>query len=80
MDKKLEPKIGETFTLDGRRDREESIRLFNVIQDHYNPGHDLNLALKIWNPRSKLSYHTAVISKYNELRQQPNNNTNYELL
>lgn len=57
----------EVFTMEGRHDRQESIRLFNVIQDHYNPEHDMQLALKIWNPRSKLSYHTAVMKKYNEL-------------
>lgn len=62
----------ETFSLEGRRDREESIHLFNVIQDYYNPEHDLHLALKIWNPRSKLSYHTAVMKTYRELLNNGN--------
>lgn len=64
----------ETFSLEGRRDREESIHLFNVIQDHYNPEHDLHLALKIWNPRSKLSYHTAVMNRYRELLRDKESN------
>ena len=59
----------EMFTLEGRTDREESIRLFNVIMDNYNPQHDMHLALKIWNPYSKVSYHRAVMSKYEALRK-----------
>lgn len=58
----------EAFTLEGRRSREESVRLFNVIMEEYNPQHDLHLALKLWNPYSKVSYHRAVIKKYNELK------------
>lgn len=57
----------EMFTLEGRFDRNESIKLFNVIMDNYNPQHDMQLALKIWNPYSKVSYHRAVMNKYNEL-------------
>lgn len=57
------------FTLEGRRNREESVRLFNVIMSEYNPGHDFHLALKIWNPYSKVSYHRAVMEKYRELRE-----------
>lgn len=60
----------ETFSLQGRFDRDESIRLFNVIQTEYNPEHDLHLALKIWNPYSKVGYHRAVMRKYEELMQQ----------
>lgn len=60
----------EEFTLEGRLDRQESIRLFNVIMDNYNPEHDLQFALKIWNPYSKVSYHRAVMTKYKELKNK----------
>lgn len=59
----------EEFSLEGRKDREESVRLFNVIQDEYNPDHDFHLALKIWNPYAKVSYHRAVMRKFSELRR-----------
>lgn len=62
----------EMFTLDGRYDRKESIRLFNVIMDNYNPEHDMQFALKLWNPYSKVSYHRAVMRKYNELARSRN--------
>ena len=58
----------EIFSLDSRIDREESIKMFNIIMDNYNPEHDKQLALKIWNPYAKVSYHRAVMAKYNELK------------
>lgn len=60
----------QTFSLESRTDRQESIRIFNVIMDEYNPEHDMQLALKIWNPYSKVSYHRAVMKKYKELKTQ----------
>lgn len=59
----------QVYSLQGRFDRKESIRLFNTIMDEYNPRHDMHLALKIWNPYSKVSYHRAVEKKYIELKK-----------
>lgn len=59
----------DKYTLEDRLDKDKSIEMFNVIQDEYNPGHDIQFALKIQNPYCKVSYHRAVINKYNELMQ-----------
>lgn len=59
----------DKYTLEDRLDKDKSIEIFNVIQDEYNPDHDIQLALKIQNPYCKVSYHRAVIDKYNELMQ-----------
>ena len=60
----------EEFSLDSRNDREQSIEIFNIIMDNYNPQHDMQYALKIWNPYAKVSYHRAVMRKYNELKKE----------
>ena len=59
------------YTLENRNDRELSIEMFNIIMDNYNPQHDKHLAMKIWNPYAKLSYHRAVMNKYEELKSTP---------
>lgn len=58
----------ERYTLDDRTDREKSIEIFNIIQNHYNPDHDLHYALKIWNSKAPISYHRSVMAEYNKLR------------
>lgn len=58
----------ELYSLDCRTDRNKSIEIFNVIMENYNPQHDMQYALKIWNPYAKVSYHRAVMKKYNELK------------
>lgn len=57
----------ERYTLDDRKDRDKSIEIFNIIQNHYNPEHDMHYALKIWNSRAPISYHRAVMDKYREM-------------
>lgn len=60
--------IGEPrYALDDRTDRDKSIEIFNIIQNHYNPDHDLHFALKIWNSKAPVSYHRAVMDEYNRL-------------
>lgn len=58
------------YKLSDRTSRRKSIEIFHVIMQHKNPTYDIHLAAKIWNPRSKLSYHTAIEKKYNELIKQ----------
>lgn len=58
------------YKLSDRTNRRKSIEIFHVIMQHKNPEYDIHLACKIWNPRSKLSYHTAIEKKYNELIKQ----------
>lgn len=60
--------VGESrYTLGDRTDRNKSIEIFNIIQDHYNPDHDLHFALKIWNSKAPVSYHLAVMSEYKRI-------------
>lgn len=58
------------YKLSDRTNRRKSIEIFHVIMQNKNPAYDIHLAAKIWNPRSKLSYHTAIEKKYNELIKQ----------
>lgn len=58
----------EAYTLEDRKNRIKSIEIFNVIQDHYNPTHDLHLALKVWNSRAPISYHENVIKQMNNFK------------
>lgn len=58
----------EKYRLNDRYDREKSIEMFNLIQDHYNPQHDFHWALKLWNSGAPLSYHRKVMDKYNEIK------------
>lgn len=60
----------EKYTLNDRFNRVKSKEIFYLIMDNKNPKYDLHLACKIWNPRSKLSYHKAIEDKYNELINQ----------
>lgn len=55
----------DAYTLEDRKSRIKSIEIFNVIQDHYNPTHDLHLALKIWNSKAPIKYHYDVLNHYN---------------
>ena len=57
----------EKYSLGDRTDAAKSIEIWNVIQDHYNPDHDMQLALKIWNPRAPLSYHREIMAEYGRL-------------
>lgn len=58
------------YSMNDRFNKQKSIEMFNIMQNHYNKNKDFHYALKIWNPRSKLSYHTAIEKKYNELIKQ----------
>lgn len=54
----------DAYGLGDRYDRERSIEMFNVIQRHYNPQLDKQLALKIWNGKAPLAYHRDIIEMY----------------
>ena len=55
------------YKLSDRTNRAKSIEIFHLIMRHKNPEYDIHLACKIWNPRSKLSYHTKVVAEYERL-------------
>lgn len=55
------------FEYEDRFDSTKSVQMFNIVQKHYNPKMNIHLALKIWNSKSNLDYHTQVEKKYNEI-------------
>lgn len=55
------------YSMNDRFNRQKSIEMFNIMQNHYNKNKDFHYALKIWNPKSKLSYHTKVVREYEKL-------------
>ena len=58
---------GELYLVSDAFSRRKSIEMFNIIQSHYNPQRDRHLALKIWNPKAPVSYHTKVGQEYEKL-------------
>lgn len=38
------------YTLDDRYDVKKSLEMFTIINDHYNPDHDIDKAIKLHNP------------------------------
>lgn len=40
----------QVYTHDDALDPRKSLEMFRIIQDHYNPGHDLARAIKLHNP------------------------------
>lgn len=60
----------EVYSLSDRTDSLKSIEIFNVVQEYYNEEKSPHKALKVWNPKSKLSYHNNVMNKYNELNNK----------
>ena len=61
------------FKYSDRTSREKSIEMFNIYQDRYNPTHDLEKALRVWNGgpnytiRGTNGYVRRVMKKYNQL-------------
>lgn len=68
----------EYFTLDDRYFKEKSIEIFNVVMNEQNPERDKHFALKIWNPKAPVSYHTKVMNKYYELLNEYYNENHSE--
>lgn len=48
---------------------QKSIEMFNIIQDHYNPQHDIERAITLHNPRGGNYYHTKVMRNYSKWEQ-----------
>lgn len=58
------------YSLEDRLDRQKSIEMFNIMQDHYNPKHDKALAIALHNPKAGKSYKTNIMNKYAELLKE----------
>ena len=53
----------ERYRLSDRYDKNISIEIFNVIQDHYNPTHDIYKAIKLHNPKAGKWYYDRVMEQ-----------------
>ena len=51
------------YKLNDRYSKDRSIEIFNILQDHYNPQHNIHKAIKIQNPNGGKRYETKVIKK-----------------
>ena len=51
------------YTYADRWDKDKSIEMFYLLQDYYNPKHDIDKAIRIWNKRP--SYKKLVMKRYN---------------
>jgi len=57
--------LGEDkYKLSDRRNRQKSIEMFNILQDHYNPEHDIDKALALHNPRAGQGYFDEIKQNY----------------
>ena len=57
--------VGEDrYKLSDRHDKDTSIEIFNVIQDHYNPTHDIAKAIKLHNPKAGKWYYDRVMEQF----------------
>ena len=65
----------ERYKYGDRYNKEKSIRMFNCIQDFYNPSHDFEAAIRLWNggsgwrqhPRKTDKYYQKVMKKFKEI-------------
>ena len=51
------------YGLNDRYSKDRSIEIFNILQDHYNPQHNIHKAIKIQNPNGGHEYEKKVINK-----------------
>ena len=53
----------EKYSLSDRYKRDTSIEMFNVVQGHYNPTHDIAKAIKLHNPKAGKWYYNRVMEQ-----------------
>ena len=54
------------YKLKDRRSKKKSIKMFEVFQNYFNPQKDINLAIKLHNPRAGQNYKNKILSKMKE--------------
>ena len=55
-----------------RKDSLKSIEMFNIIQNHYNPHHDIEKAIELHNPNGGYEYKLKVINEYLKMQKSLN--------
>ena len=65
---------GTSFTHEDAFDIDKSLEMFSLMQQHYNPGHDIETALRHHNKagwyRKKVLENLELINRYEEIRQK----------
>lgn len=56
------------YTLEDRYSIKKSLEMFNIMQNHYNPNHDINRAIKLHNPKAGSWYKDKIMVKMNQLK------------
>ena len=56
---------GRNYTLEDRFDPDKSIEMFGIIQNHYNPDHDIEKAIRSHNPGAGDWYYKRVVAAMN---------------
>lgn len=57
------------FTLKDRLSKEKSLEMFNIIQNHHNPSHDISKAIKLHNPGAGKWYADRIYKAMDQIRQ-----------
>lgn len=60
----------EAYFLEDRTDRQKSLEMFGILQNHYNPKLDINKAIKLHNPRASSRYKAKILCKINKIKQK----------
>jgi hypothetical protein len=56
------------FTTLDRLNRDKSIEMFQVINNYYNPKHDILKAIHLHNPTAPIAYQNLVLKRMNEIK------------
>lgn len=57
---------GRNYTLEDRFDPDKSLEMFCIIQNHYNPDHDIEKAIRSHNPGAGDWYYDRVMTAMND--------------
>jgi len=57
----------QVYTVSDRYDREKSIEMFEIFQNHKNPNRDFHMAIKLHNPTASKSYENKIMELYRKL-------------
>ena len=60
----------ERYTLEDRRDPDKSVEMFTVMQNYWNPDHDIELAIHLHNPGAGDWYRDRIINRMNSIREE----------
>lgn len=60
----------KVYSLHNRNNKNKSIAMFNVIQNYYNPGRNIDKAIKLHNPRAPKSYKEKILKQIKIIKEK----------